>query len=96
MSEEHVIEENAQAFEINSRSIRIKLIDGSQVNGQINIDREPGYNRLSDLVASSNEPFLILFAVTVFHADSNEPVKYKTLFINKHHIIWASPDSNQR
>ena len=96
MIEEQVMKKESEAFEINSRSIRIKLIDGSQVNGQINIDREPGYNRLSDLVASSKEPFLILFAVTVYPADSVDPVKYKTLFINKNHIIWASPDMNQR
>ncbi|MBU1344115.1 MAG: hypothetical protein KKE44_20705 [Proteobacteria bacterium] len=81
--------------EIKERIIRIKLIDGSQVNGQANINREPRYDRLSDLVASNQEPFLILFNVTVNHTDFEKPVKHKTLFVNKNHIIWAAPDESQ-
>ncbi len=77
------------------RIIRIKLTDGTQVNAQINIKRDPGYDRLSDIVASSKEPFLILSNATSFHKDLNEPVQHKTLFVNKDHIMWASPDDNQ-
>ena len=83
-------------FTLNIRIIRIKLIDGSQINGQVNINRDPRYDRVSDLVASNKEPFLILFNVTVNHTDFENPVKHKTLFVNKAHIIWAAPEDNQK
>ncbi len=83
-------------FTLNIRIIRMKLIDGSQVNGQVNINRNPRYDRLSDLVASNQEPFLILFNVTVYPTDFENPVKHKTLFVNKQHIIWAAPDESQK
>ncbi|MCK5165071.1 MAG: hypothetical protein KAJ25_07420 [Desulfobacula sp.] len=81
--------------EVKDRIIRIKLIDGSLVNGQVNINREPQYDRLSDLIASSREPFLIMFNATVNLADFEKSVKHKTLFVNKSHIIWAAPDETQ-
>ncbi len=82
--------------ELNNRIIRLKLVDGSRVNGQININRDQGYDRLSDLVANYREPFLILYNVTVHQKDIDNPVKHKTLFINKDHIIWAEPDAGQK
>lgn len=77
------------------RLIRLKLVDGTVVSGQVNINREPGYDRLSDMVVSYREPFLVLFSVTVTHKDHDAPVKHKTLFINKNHILWAAPDEDQ-
>ncbi|MBU8848575.1 MAG: hypothetical protein KOO65_03820 [Desulfobacterales bacterium] len=82
--------------EIKDRTVRIKLIDGSQVSGQVNINRDPGYDRASDLVTSYKEPFLILFNVTVNPPDFENSIKHKTLFINKSHIIWAAPDETQK
>ncbi|MBW2653992.1 MAG: hypothetical protein JRC91_03395 [Deltaproteobacteria bacterium] len=82
--------------EVKNRAVRIKLIDGSQVSGQVNINRDPGYDRASDLVTSYKEPFLILFNVTVNLADFENSIKYKTLFINKSHILWAAPDDTQK
>ncbi len=82
--------------EIKDRIIRIKLIDGSQVNGQVNINRDPQYDRLSDLIASASESFLILSNVTVYPVNTDNPVKHKTLFVNKNHIVWAAPDEDQK
>jgi len=81
---------------INNRIIRLKLVDGTQVNGQININRDKGYDRLSDLIANYHEPFLVLYNVTVHLGNIDNPVKYKTLFINKAHIMWAEPDEDQK
>lgn len=77
--------------DIIDQSIKIKLIDGTQVNAQINIKRDPGYDRLSDIVASGKEPFLILSNAISYHVELNEPVQNKTLFVNKDYILWASP-----
>ncbi|WP_299983713.1 hypothetical protein [Desulfobacula sp.] len=82
--------------EIKNRTVRIRLIDGSQVSGQVNINRDPGYDRASDLVTSYREPFLILFDVTVNTSGLESSIKHKTLFINKSHIIWAAPDDTQK
>ena len=78
------------------RIIRLKLVDGTLVNGQVNINRDHGYDRLSDLVTNSREPFLILYNVTVFQADFEKPVRHQTLFINKAHILWAEPEQAQK
>jgi len=77
--------------EIIDRGIKIKLVDGTQINAKVNIQRDPGYDRLSDIVASNKEPFLILFDATSYHATLDSPIHNKTLFVNKNHIVWASP-----
>ena len=35
-------------------------IDGTTVNGQVNINKDPSYDRLSDLVGNKQEDFLVL------------------------------------
>ncbi len=87
---------NSPVNEIKDRIIKIKLVDGTQVNGQININRDPRFNRVSDILASKHESFLILSNVSVYHANFDDPEKKQTLFINKNHIIWASPDEDQK
>ena len=82
--------------DVKARIIRLRLVDGTLVNGQININRDQGYDRLSDLVTNHSEPFLILYNVTVHHGNIDNPIKHKTLFINKDHIIWAEPDEDQK
>lgn len=81
--------------DINSRTIRVTLVDGTQISACVNIDREPGYNRLSDLISSDREPFLVLMNATLYKPGHEKPAKHGTLFINKDHILWASPEDQQ-
>ena len=81
--------------DINSRTIRIALVDGTQINACVNIDRETGYDRLSDLISSDREPFLILMNAIMYTGGLNSPEKHETLFINKDHILWATPEEEQ-
>ncbi len=82
--------------EIESRIIRIKLIDGTQINGQANINKSHRYDRLSDLLGSSQEQFLTMINATVHEDGLDQAVKYKTIFINKNHVLWASPEDGQK
>ena len=88
--------ENTPKKEIKDRIIRIKLVDGSNINGRANINRNEGFDRLSDLVTSNQEPFLILIDATVYEAGTETPAKNKTLFVNKTHILWSAPDEDQK
>ena len=81
---------------IEARIVRLKLIDGTRISGQINIKRGSGFDRVSDLVSSNKEPFLVLIDATAYEADVEKPVKHKTLFVNKNHIIWAVPEESQK
>jgi hypothetical protein len=81
---------------IKDRIIRVKLVNGSSINGRVNINRAPGFDRASDLVVGDREPFLILIDATVYEEGIDNPVKYKTMFVNKKHIIWATPDESQK
>jgi len=82
--------------DVKARIIRLRLVDGTQVNGQININREQDYDRLSDLISNDRDPFLILYNVMVHHGAIDNPIRHKTLFINKDHILWAEPDEDQK
>lgn len=81
--------------EINSRTLRIKLVDGSFITGHINIHRAPGFERVSDMVTESSDRFLVMFSVTIRRDDTVQPIQYKTLFVNRDHILWAAPDEDQ-
>jgi len=82
--------------EIEPRIIRLKMIDGSRINGQVNIKRSPGYDRLSEIVASKEEPFLVIINATVNHKDNENQVKHKTLMVNKSYILWAEPEEGEK
>ena len=82
--------------ETRTRIVRLKLVDGTLVNGQVNINRDKGYDRLSDLITNNREPFVVMYNVTAHPGHIDNPIHYKTLFINKIHIIWAEPDEDQR
>ena len=85
-----------KSFNIRERIVRLKLIDGTLVNGQVNVAHEPGYDRLSDLVRETEDSFLVLFNVTLYGRENENPVKHKTLFVNKTHILWIEPDEEQK
>ena len=80
---------------INTRTIRMMLSDGTQISACVNIDRQPGYDRLSDLVSSDREPFLILMNAVMKREGANLTENHDTLFINKDHILWATPEEKQ-
>jgi hypothetical protein len=65
----------------NYRNVMVKLSDGSNIKGQINIgDR---FHRLSDLFKHAQESFFV-----VVSEESTENSK-KTYIINKNYIVWA-------
>lgn len=83
--------------EVESRTIRIVLAEGTQINGQVNIRRTSGqHDRLSDLVVSDDEEFLVVYKATLYKDDLTTPVKHPTIFVNKRHILYATPDEMQR
>ena len=96
MTEEQALYEVSPNKDIKGCIIRIKLIDGSKINGRVNLNGNDDFDRLSDLVASGQKPFLVFFDATVYEVGIENPVKYKTLFVNKNHIIWASLKKRQR
>ena len=81
---------------VENRTIRIKLVDGTLINGQVNIARDPGHDRLSDLLANHKEPVVILYNATLYETGLDNPVKHKTIFINKVQIMYATPDDDQK
>jgi len=83
-------------YKVKDRIIRLKLIDGTLINGQVNIARGRGYERLSELVGDGDETFLILFNATLYDRNAENSEKYKTLFINKTQILWVEPDEDQK
>ncbi len=83
--------------DIKNRIIRIKLIDGTQINGQVNIDKgSAGYDRLSDLLLDIKEEFLVISEATSYQPKLAEPHKHEVMFLNKRHILWATPESWQQ
>ncbi|SLM32834.1 conserved hypothetical protein [Desulfamplus magnetovallimortis] len=91
-------EESEKQREIESRIIRLKLTDKTFITGQININREELSHdkRLSDLLTKNKEQFLILFSATEMRDDLDKGIKHGTIFINKHHILWAAPEEDQK
>ena len=82
--------------EIDSRIIRMVLVDGTQINGQVNIRRKPGHDRVSDLVTSGNEDFLVVYTATMYKSGKDEPIKHPVIFVNKRHILYAAPEEAQK
>lgn len=71
------------AYETDYRTVTIKTIDGSTVQGKVNIASN---QRVSDHLVQKNERFLVVI-------DANyQDFSGKTLFINKNHIVWVEPE----
>jgi hypothetical protein len=88
---------------VEERRAEIKLEDGSLIKGKINILAEPAhehhdlydkhsgsmgayYKRISDIFTRGTNPFIVVFDVTL------DGQKEKVLVINKHKILWVSPE----
>jgi len=78
---------------IKNRIVRIKLTDGTQINGRINIS---GYNRLSDLIMDRSNDFLVITEAILYKTDMENTVKHETIFLGKRYIVWAAPESGQK
>lgn len=70
-------------YETDYRTITIKTIEGSTIQGDVNISPN---ERVSDLITLNKGQFLIV--VNASYGD----FKGKTLFINKSHIVWIEPE----
>jgi hypothetical protein len=81
---------------IESRSISLKLVDGTQINGEVNINRGNGYDRLSDLVGDYQENFLTVFNATLHKKNSDPRIKYETILVNKNHILYSTPNGHMQ
>jgi hypothetical protein len=75
--------EKNNAYETDYRTVTIKTIDGSTVQGKVNISPN---QRISDLLIQQPGHFMVV--VDASYQDG----KGKTLFINKAHIIWIEPE----
>jgi hypothetical protein len=61
--------------------VRVKLETGEEISGNINI-AENGCSRLSEVFTKDSSDY-----ITLFKCDNG----HKVMFINKRHIIWATP-----
>ncbi len=66
----------------NYKSITVKMSDGSEVKGKINI---MSFSRLSDLLKHTTDKF-----VTVLTEEADEA--QKVMIVNKDYIVWAQTD----
>ncbi len=89
---------NGQHKKTENRIIRLKLIDKTLITGQINLNRNTinEHDRLSDLLTQNSDQFLVVFAATEMRDDLEQGIKHKTIFINKNHILWATPEEYQK
>jgi len=76
---------------VNARAVTIKLVDGSLVNGKINLHRsDVDIGRVSDLFTKVNDPFIVVFDATA------EGKTGRVLILNKRNIIWIAPEDEPR
>jgi hypothetical protein len=68
------------AYEKNYKNIKVKISDGSIINGKINIMSFP---RLSEYLKQSNDKF-----ISIVSGATEGEVK-KVTIVNRDHIIWA-------
>ena len=74
---------------IKARKVTIKLVDGSLVQGKINIlNNEEAIQRVSDIFTKLTDPFVVLFDVTA------EGRGGRVLILNKRNIAWVSPEDD--
>jgi hypothetical protein len=72
---------------INARKITIKMVDGSLVQGKVNIYHdEEVVQRVSDIFTQVSDPFVVLFDAKA------EGKGGRVMIINKLNIIWVSPE----
>jgi hypothetical protein len=72
---------------VEARLVTIKLVDGSLVNGKINLHRsDVEIQRVSELFTRVADPFIVVFDATA------EGKSGRVLILNKRNIIWITPE----
>jgi Family of unknown function (DUF6812) len=72
---------------VNACAVTIKLVDGSLVNGKINLHRsDVDIGRVSDLFTKVTDPFIVVFDATA------EGKTGRVLILNKRNIVWIAPE----
>jgi hypothetical protein len=76
---------------VDARTVTIKLVDGSLVNGKINLHRsDVEIGRVSDLFTKVTDPFIVVFDATA------EGKTGRVLILNKVNIVWIAPEDEPR
>jgi type II secretory pathway component HofQ len=76
---------------VDARTVTIKLVDGSLVNGKINLHRsDVDISRVSDLFTKVDDPFIVVFDATA------EGKTGRVLILNKRNIVWIAPEDEAR
>jgi Family of unknown function (DUF6812) len=76
---------------LEAKKVRIKLEDGSIIQGCVNLhaelhkDKGAFFNRISDLFTQGESPFIVVFDCT-FSAGQQ-----KVLIVSKKKILWVCP-----
>ena len=74
---------------IEARKITIKMVDGSLVQGKINLlSDESVAHRVSDIFTKVTDPFIVVFDATA------EGKSGRVLILNKRNIAWVSPEDD--
>jgi hypothetical protein len=74
---------------MDARKVTIKMVDGSLVQGMINVlNAGEGDQRVSDIFTKNSDPFIVVFDATA------EGKSGRVLVINKQNIAWVSPDDD--
>jgi hypothetical protein len=66
----------------NYKGITVKMSDGSEIKGRINI---MNFGRLSDLMKHSTDKF-----ITVLTGEEDSP--QRVMIVNKDYIVWAQTE----
>lgn len=78
------MESDQQKFEPKYKSITVRTIDGSTLDGKVNIAES---ERVSDLFIGGDAKFIVMVDVSFKDGQG------KTMFVNKEHIVWVEPGS---
>ena len=74
---------------IDGRKVTIKMVDGSLVQGQVNVYHdEETVQRVSEIFTKLADPFVVVFNATA------EGKSGRVLILNKRNISWVSPEDD--
>jgi hypothetical protein len=72
---------------IDARRVSIKLVDGSLVQGKVNLlNDEAVVQRVSDIFTKLTDPFVVVFDATA------EGTSGRVLILNKNNVAWVAPE----